>query len=387
MVKYSPLLRYGSLGLLIAQDTALVLLLRYSRSRTDREPYISSCAVATMECVKLIICFGVLLWSCHFDLNSFKKTLRREVLRPREVAKLSLPAFLYLIQNNLLYFALSNLRATPYKVVYNLKILTGAIFATTLLNQRLGLRRWLALVALFIGVVIVQTVPHEHSSSKVTQNITTSHQTLGFCAVFAAAITSGFCGVYQQKILQGSGDSMWARNIQMGVPSVFIGLISVFIKDGQLVWIHGPFHNFDYIVFGVIALQAIGGLNVAVILKYADNILKGFAAAFSTLASCLLEMILFSFQPSTSFLLGAGLINLAAFFYNSRSISPPVAAKIAVVQDKIKPSANAYTYDSDNKEEHKNSHNISPHLTGSNQTSYFAPYGNKHLGGATTLKV
>lgn len=36
-------------------------------------------------------------------------------------------------------------------------------------------------------------------------------------------------------------------------------------------------------------LQAIGGLVVAVVVKYADNILKGFAASFSIVSSCTLS--------------------------------------------------------------------------------------------------
>lgn len=320
----SAWLRYGSLSVLVAQDTALVLLMRYSRSRTEIGPYIASCAVATMECIKLMTCFLVLWWSHGSSWTTFLRRLRREVLRPPEVARLSVPALLYLVQNNLLYFALSHLRATPYKVVYNLKILTSACFAVTLLRQRLGLRKWFALCVLFAGVVIVQTAPHESTNQRtLVEQHSTFAQTLGFIAVVAAAITSGFCGVYQQKILQGSGGSMWARNIQMGVPSVLIGLVSVFVKDGDLVLRYGPFHNFDRVVVGVIALQAIGGLNVSVILKYADNILKGFATAFSTLASCVIEMLFFSFKPSTNFLLGAALINVAAYAYNTQPVNAP----------------------------------------------------------------
>jgi len=67
----------------------------------------------------------------------------------------------------------------------------------------------------------------------------------------------------------------------------------------------------------VIFLQSFGGLNVAFILRYADNILKGFASAFSTVASCLLEVAFFGFQPSGTFLAGAVLINVAAYTYNT----------------------------------------------------------------------
>ena len=59
--------------------------------------------------------------------------------------------------------------------------------------------------------------------------------------------------------------------------------------------------------------------------SYADNILKGFAAAFSTMASCLLEVAFYGFKPTGAFLAGALLINVAAYTYNSPSAAtlPP----------------------------------------------------------------
>jgi UDP-sugar transporter A1/2/3 len=81
-------------------------------------------------------------------------------------------------------------------------------------------------------------------------------------------------------------------------------------------------------VWGVICLQSFGGLNVAFILRYADNILKGFAAAFSTVASCLLEVAFFGFQPSAPFLAGAVLINVAAYVYNTPGQTPQIVERL-----------------------------------------------------------
>jgi UDP-sugar transporter A1/2/3 len=255
-----------------------------------------------------------------------------EVLAPAEMVKLSVPACLYLIQNNLLYYALSHLRATPYKVTYNLKIITGAFFSVTMLGQKLGFRKWVALAALMIGVSIVQLNKHEnvHEDGSSEQGEGGDHlikddpngQFLGFLAVFAAAVTSGFCGVYQQRILQRSGGNIWVRNAQMGLSSCLFGIGAVLIKDIDAVLENGFFQGYSKLVWAVIFLQSFGGLNVAFILRYADNILKGFAAAFSTMASCLFEVIYFGFQPTGPFLLGALLINVAVFLYNTPSAPP-----------------------------------------------------------------
>jgi len=41
-------------------------------------------------------------------------------------------------------------------------------------------------------------------------------QSIGLLAVIVACLTSGFSGVYFEKILKGSKTSLWIRNIQLG---------------------------------------------------------------------------------------------------------------------------------------------------------------------------
>ena len=74
----------------------------------------------------------------------------------------------------------------------------------------------------------------------------------------------------------------------------------------------------------VIFLQGLGGLIVAVVVKYADNILKGFAASFSIVTSCFLSYLVFDFHPNGLFLMGALLVNLSMYMY---SYAPPPAEK------------------------------------------------------------
>jgi solute carrier family 35 (UDP-sugar transporter), member A1/2/3 len=118
MAEHNAVLRYGSLALLVAQDTALVLLLRSSREGSSERPmYLASTAVLVMEVIKLNCC-GVMIFQgqAEFNISNWRGIVMKEVFDPYEMLKLSVPALLYLVQNNLLYFALSHLRATPYKV-------------------------------------------------------------------------------------------------------------------------------------------------------------------------------------------------------------------------------------------------------------------------------
>ena len=133
------LIKYGALFLLVAQMVGLVLLMRMSRtSHVEGQPmYLASTAVFVMECMKLAICCCVIAFQSE---NSLATELNTHVLEaPIEMAKLSVPSFMYCVQNNLLYFALSNLDAATYQVCYQLKILTTAVFSMFLLQVSKGI--------------------------------------------------------------------------------------------------------------------------------------------------------------------------------------------------------------------------------------------------------
>jgi UDP-galactose transporter len=71
------------------------------------------------------------------------------------------------------------------------------------------------------------------------------------------------------------------------------------------------------IVWTVVIVQAAGGLIVAVVVKYADNVLKVFATSFSIVISCIISAFLFDFRPTFMFLVGASLVVLATVMYSS----------------------------------------------------------------------
>merc|ERR1711865_667071 len=102
-------------------------------------------------------CVTVVLSQVGWSPSQLFTALNLEVVKkPMEVVKLSVPSLLYIVQNNLLYYALSNLDATPYQVCYQLKILTSAVFSVLLLGKRMSGLKWLALLILTAGVAIVK---------------------------------------------------------------------------------------------------------------------------------------------------------------------------------------------------------------------------------------
>ncbi len=68
-------------------------------------------------------------------------------------------------------------------------------------------------------------------------------------------------------------------------------------------------------------LQAFGGLVVALTVKYADSILKGFATSISIILSSVLSYLLLNdLEPGSLFIMGTVLVILATFMYGSSSL-------------------------------------------------------------------
>ena len=306
------LIKYAALFLLVAQMVGLVLLMRYSRTtHTEGEPmYLASTAVFVMEVMKLVICCMVIAYQTAGNLLGELNT--HVIGDPMEMLKLSVPSFLYCVQNNLLYLALTNLDAATYQVCYQLKILTTAVFSAILLQRKFSAKKWASLVILTIGVSIVQVSGSKDESNKEESQ----KRFIGLIAVLCAACTSGFSGVYFEKILKGSTTSLWIRNVQMGLPSVVIALITVYATDAPAVAKQGFLGGYTPIVWTVVTVQAVGGLIVAVVVKYADNVLKVFATSFSIVVSCILSAIFFDFHASFAFIVGASLVVLATAMYS-----------------------------------------------------------------------
>jgi UDP-galactose transporter len=170
-----------------------------------------------------------------------------------------------------------------------------------------------ALVILTVGVSIVEV-----SGSSESDGSSDEYQKrfVGLAAVLCAACTSGFSGVYFEKILKGSTTSLWIRNVQMGLPSVIVAFLTVFIKDSVIVAKQGFLGGYTPIVWTVVIVQAVGGLIVAVVVKYADNVLKVFATSFSIVVSCILSAIFFDFHASFMFVVGASFVVVSTVLYS-----------------------------------------------------------------------
>ncbi|KAL1131282.1 hypothetical protein AAG570_010900 [Ranatra chinensis] len=281
--------------------------MRYARTRSG-PMFLSSTAVVASELVKLVTCL-FLVRAEHKDrwASAVYKQVVQQLL---DTLKVCVPSAVYIVQNNLLYVSASHLDAATYQVTYQLKILTTAVFSVLMLKRSLTVHKWLALVVLVAGVALVQISGSDSPHDAPPQN-----RLLGFSAALGACVLSGFAGVYFEMILKGSDVSVWMRNVQLSLLSLPFGLLTCLLSDWHLLMTRGFFYGYDFFVVYLVILQATGGLLVALVVKYADNILKGFATSLAIVISCVASVYLFGFHITFTFVFGAACVMFSIFLY------------------------------------------------------------------------
>lgn len=305
---------------------------------------------------------------CSMFALSRLNALRRSVFSP-DCYKLAVPAILYVIQNNLQYVAASNLDVATFQVTYQMKILTTAFFSVLMLRKRLNRSKWIALVLLAIGVGVVQlqtTSAPAHAAAAAVESASTSDKALrdispdvtedvplssdkplledmamhpfkGFMAVTLACLTSGLAGVYFELILKtgsGGNSDLWVRNTQLSLFSLIPALVPILFTghNAGMSWVQNvasKFAHFNGWAIGTVLTQTFGGLITAIVIRYSDNIMKGFATSLSIIISFLASVVLFAYPITSSFIVGAAIVLLATWMYNQPG-APDVASRSTI---------------------------------------------------------
>ncbi|KAM4693725.1 CMP-sialic acid transporter [Discoglossus pictus] len=285
------------------------VVLRYTRT-VQSDMYFSTTAVCITEVIKLVLSVCILAKETG-SLGRLMSSLKEHVWgSPVEMLKLSVPSLVYALQNNMAFVALSNLDAAVYQVTYQLKIPCTALCMVLMLQRSLSRLQWFSVFMLCGGVILVQYSPAEATKIQIEQN-----RLVGFGAVAVAVLCSGFAGVYFEKVLKSSDTSLWVRNIQMYISGIAVTLAGVYMSDGAQIMEKGFFFGYTYIVWLVILLASVGGLYTSVVVKYTDNIMKGFSAAAAIVISTIASVTLFGLQITLTFAAGALLVCVSIYTY------------------------------------------------------------------------
>ena len=313
---------------------------------TGGKRYLTSTAVFLGEVVKLAVSLTMALYEvsktapASMPATSLLSSLGSAVFTG-DSWKLAIPACLYTLSNSLQYIGLSNLQAPVFLETYQLKLVVSAVFGLMLLKRPVHLRKWGLLLLLILGVALIQV--SDIASEKVsTQEETKNHHLssprtldewkkakglasgklgkrsatyegieedmltffpqfngiIGLLTTVGACIGSGVAGVSFERVLKDSGSSsasLWIRNVQFAVYSIFPALFIGVVLDGEKIGANGFFQGYNWTVWLTILVHAAGGISAPFFMAVSS---KSLAVSVSILSSAVGSLWLAQFKPT-----------------------------------------------------------------------------------------
>lgn len=254
-----------------------------------------------------------------------------------EFFQFAIPAAIYCVNNNLVFAILLHVDSTTFQLLSQLKtVFTGLLFRIFLARE-LSPIQWLAIVQLAGGTATSQ-IPTCAGAAGADGGSSYA----GLVLSVLSCVLSAFGGIYSEKLLKDKPkDSIHWQNIQLygwGVALNFGGslLLGRSLGGGALDSAaagRGLTTGFNGWAWAVVANNALNGLAISAILKYADNIARVYAHACAMLVTMVLSIFLFDQTPTPQLLIAIGLVGASAVQYNLKledAVLAPAPAYTAV---------------------------------------------------------
>jgi UDP-sugar transporter A1/2/3 len=206
-------------------------------------------------------------------------------------------------------------------VTSQLKFATTALCFSIMLNRVIGLRRWISLGVLAGGVILVQ-ISGQMSTLKPIAAASERNVFIGMASIIAACFISGFASIYLERILKDASNNLWATNIHLGVFSLLPATLPCII-DAITNGFYHPFAYFGFWAWTTVWANVLGGLVVALIMKYADNIQKSLAISASIVFTFIITVAIGKAEAAPMAVIGSALVIMSIVAYSQYPAKEP----------------------------------------------------------------
>lgn len=274
-------------------------------------PWSSSSMVFITELTKLMLSVGLYLPEVRergrFECPPFRSALLYLV-----------PAVLYALNNNLAVYIQLQMDPATYQVLGNLKILTTAVLFRLIIKKPLTRIQWASLVVLFAAGVSNSWGGLQNSGKKGITASTLHITPLGLFMITAYCTVSALAGVYTEYVLKKQASlNINLQNSLLYMFGVGVNLATFAVQSrGRQDGSYDLFRGFTGLTWVLIFSQAIGGMIMGVIMKFASNISKLFLVSSAMVLTTVLSVIIFHLQLNLFFFLSLVFVVAAQYMYN-----------------------------------------------------------------------
>lgn len=301
----SKTLKYAAFAGQVALTCSVALLTQASKNGEEHYSYNTLTVPFYSEVIKMVLSGSLLAKQCRHE-----PTGKAFKFKWVNFLSASVPALLYLISNNFNFIIIHEIGPLSFQILNNFKIVTAAIIFQIVMNRQLTAIQWRGIVLLTIGSLISQLQDCGDGGLMLTGTA------LGYGLKALNCTLTSFAGVYCEKFLKQTTDSIHYQNLQLYFWGTLFASLTLFFSSMQTgtgveeLWrgqnLHSVLLMLNY---------AFVGLATAFVLKYLDNIAKNFAAVTAMFAAAFAAHALFGEELSMHLMIGLLVAAMAADLY------------------------------------------------------------------------
>lgn len=276
-----------------------------------RVPFHTPSAVLYTEAIKLVIALLVWRWQESREAaGQFRFSWR--------VLGYALPATIFIVQNNLTFFAMQRLDPPTYQLWLCTRLLPTGIFMRLILGQQRTTTQWVSLFLLLLGMM---TTMLPTAGGPVVTTASASDRLEGIQVVLLNSCLAALSGVLNEWLIkfQDPDQPLMLKNAQIYAFGVLVSLPNYRTPAA------GGLEGFTTLAWAIVLCNSFLGLSVAAVLKYTDNLVKNYVSSLAVLLSTIFSVLFFGFVLTPPFVLGFLVVSCSSYLYFGTPQLPPPA--------------------------------------------------------------
>ncbi|XP_050975330.1 probable UDP-sugar transporter protein SLC35A5 [Labeo rohita] len=362
----------------VTLGTSRILLLKFSANEENKYDFLPASVNLMAEAIKLVFCLVMSVRVVIREGRSYKDLGCSSGASFMRYMKWSVPAFLYFLDNLIIFYVMTYLQPAMAVLFSNIVIFTTAILFRVVLKRRLSWVQWASLIILFLSIVSLTTGSGDQHAIAVhglhPSHISTpsnsclkytlpepEHQNrnetywnrelwdsqlirrlnsfgLGYILLLLQCFISALANIYNEKILKEGEqlvESIFIQNSKLYMFGLIFNSLTLLLhSDYRDLMLHcGLLYGHNVFSVALVFVTAALGLSVAFILKFRDNMFHVLTGQITTVIVTAFSLFLFDFRPSMGFFLQAPVVLLAIFIYHSSKLKDP---EYALQQERLR---------------------------------------------------